>query len=111
MRSESDQPEQEMRQALARVFAEEQRWSAVIAYRPDDDDPFADRTPADEHRFIYDFAMFPDSDSDDAPWRVIDELATPSSLYDMVGVLCRELIRLRVELGEMLPAPPPPGLS
>lgn len=95
-----------VRTALGRIVADETRWPAVLDLRPEGDDYMPHRDAAyevaNQRRLIFDLAMLPGADDEDGPGdEIIAEMSDPTSVYDMIAILCREVLRLRLELHEL----------
>jgi hypothetical protein len=88
--------------ALGRVVEDRRWWDALIALRGDDEEPEGVYTVADESRMIWDLALMPGAaDDPDAVAELVDKLTRPEAMYDNVAMLCRELLRLRLEVEEL----------
>lgn len=87
--------------ALGRVVGDASRWPALLGLRPDGDPPNGSHDVTNQRRLIFDLAILAAAGDDDPPTEVIADFADPTSVYDMIAILCRELLRLRLELNEL----------
>lgn len=84
---------------LSRI-ADRARWAELTALAPVGDITET-YTPASERGMIFDLATLPGAEDADVDVDLIAQLAGPAQLYDTIAMLCRELLRLRVEVDDL----------